>query len=108
MKKIQSNPKSIKRTSKELILLKLDMIKYKGGCCQKCGYNRHYSALTFHHIDPSQKRYEWKQMKHMHRKLIRKELDKCVLLCNNCHCEEHAKDLLKNNQTGKIPSGFTT
>jgi len=68
------------------------MIKYKGGRCQKCGYNRHYSALTFHHIDPSQKRYEWKQLKHLPRISIHKELDKCALLCNNCHCEEHAKD----------------
>lgn len=85
-------PKSVRRSSRELVLLKLDMIDYKGGCCQKCGYNRHYSALTFHHINPSQKRYEWKQMKHIPRKLIRKELDKCVLLCNNCHCEEHASE----------------
>ena len=81
---------SVRRTNKELILLKKDMIKYKGGRCQSCGYDGHYSALTFHHLDPSQKRYEWKKMKFLHRKIIRKELDKCVLLCNNCHCEVHA------------------
>lgn len=93
MKNQDNGHKSIKRSSKELVLLKLEMIKYKGGCCQKCGYDRHYSALTFHHIDPSQKRYEWKQLKYFNRKVIRKELDKCVLLCNNCHCEEHAEDI---------------
>jgi len=84
---------SVRRTSKELIKLKLEMIDYKGGCCQKCGYDRHYSALTFHHIDPSKKKYEWKQLKHMTIQDIKNELDKCILLCNNCHCEEHAKGL---------------
>lgn len=86
------NAKRVRRTSKELILLKLDMIGYKGGECQKCGYNKYYGALTFHHIDPSKKRYEWKQMKMLPRRKIREELDKCILLCNNCHAETHAKD----------------
>ena len=84
-------PKHIKRSPKELVLLKLDMIECKGGKCRKCGYNKYYGALTFHHIDPSKKRYEWKQMKYLHRKLIRKELDKCILLCSNCHAELHGK-----------------
>ena len=84
-------PRRIRRSSKELVLLKLDMIKYKGGACAHCGYDKFYGALTFHHLDPSMKRYEWKQMKFLHRRTIRKELDKCILLCNNCHAEEHAK-----------------
>ena len=82
---------TVKRSHKELINLKKDMIKYKGGCCQKCGYNKYYGALSFHHLDPTHKRYEWKQLKFLHRRTIRKELDKCTLLCNNCHAEEHAK-----------------
>jgi len=83
--------KTVKRNHEELINLKKDMIKYKGGRCQLCGYKKYYGSLTFHHIDPQSKRYEWKQMKYLHRRTVRKELDKCVLLCNNCHAEEHAK-----------------
>lgn len=96
MRESDGKPKSIRRSPKELVLLKLDMIKYKGGKCQSCGYDKYYGALTFHHLNPTQKRYEWKQMKFIHRKLIRKELDKCVLLCNNCHAEEHAPQIIKD------------
>ena len=95
MKKKKDLP-VVRRTNKELILLKLDMIDYKGGKCQSCGYDTYYGALSFHHRDPTQKRYEWKQMKFLHRKTIRKELDKCILLCNNCHAEHHAKDFNKD------------
>ena len=81
---------TVRLSHKELIILKKDMIKYKGGCCLNCGYDKYYGALTFHHLDPTQKRYEWKQMKFLHRKVVKRELDKCTLLCNNCHAEEHA------------------
>lgn len=63
-------------------------IKYKGGACQICGYNKCDRALDFHHIDPSTKlfsiancsyRYSWDK--------VEAELDKCLLLCANCHRE---------------------
>lgn len=61
-------------------------IKYKGGKCQLCGYNKCFEALEFHHfLDKkfgiSQKGYtrSWEKVK--------MELDKCVLLCANCHRE---------------------
>lgn len=65
--------------------------EYKGGKCVLCGYNRYLGALDFHHLDPSQKGFEistrgltrsWEK--------IREELDKCVLVCANCHRELHA------------------
>lgn len=65
-------------------------VEYKGGKCLVCRYNTCVSAMTFHHIDPSLKEFGIS-----HRGLARAwekvkvELDKCVLLCSNCHAEVH-------------------
>lgn len=64
-------------------------IAYKGGCCEKCGYNRCSAALEFHHTDPALKDPSWDTMKTRTFEAIREEIDKCILLCSNCHREEH-------------------
>lgn len=65
---------------------------YKGGKCQKCGYNKCNSALEFHHINPSEKDFQISKLKLTSWCLkIERELDKCTLLCSNCHKEEHFK-----------------
>lgn len=64
-------------------------VKYKGGGCSVCGYNKCISALEFHHSDPSQKDPTWRIGWSWERLKI--EIDKCVLLCANCHREEHEK-----------------
>ena len=63
-------------------------VEYKGGKCECCGYSRSLAALEFHHTDPSRKDFtvakaskSWETTK--------RELDKCRLLCSNCHREEH-------------------
>jgi len=66
-------------------------IEYLGGCCQKCKYNEYYGALEFHHINPDEKEFTWKTLRHRSWKVICEELDKCMLLCANCHREEHQK-----------------
>jgi len=81
-------------TGKQTLLrqrkFKTQCVEYKGGKCIKCGYNKYIGALDFHHLDPSQKDFTiaatklWKL-----NDLVIKELDKCVLLCSNCHREEH-------------------
>jgi len=64
--------------------IKEKAIIYKGGKCIRCGYNRCHAALEFHHRDPIMKNFQiggyitnWT--------MIRKELDKCDLVCANCH-----------------------
>ena len=66
-------------------------IEYKGGRCQVCGYDRCAEALEFHPLDPTKKDFgisskgyarSWEKVK--------KEVDKCFLLCANCHREVHA------------------
>ncbi len=66
--------------------------EYKGGKCAICGYKKCSRALGFHHIDPKKKDFglssrgltrSWEKVK--------LELDKCILLCANCHMEVHDK-----------------
>ena len=71
--------------------LKQKAINYKGGRCAKCGYKTDNSALEFHHVDASSKEFNiskyalgkpWEE--------IKTELNKCILLCANCHREVHS------------------
>jgi len=56
-----------------------------------CGYGRYQGALEFHHLDTSKKDFglstkgltrSWEKTK--------RELEKCILVCSNCHKEIHA------------------
>ena len=64
-------------------------ILYKGGSCQSCGYNRYYGALEFHHRNPEEKLYDWSKLRLLAWPKVEKELDKCDILCANCHRERH-------------------
>jgi hypothetical protein len=67
--------------------LKAWMIEYKGGACQLCGYLNHWAALTFHHVDPRLKRFNIAGSHGRRLETLREELDRCVLVCGNCHDE---------------------
>ena len=70
--------------------VKLMAIEYKGGKCKLCGYKKCVSALTFHHRDPSKKDFGIAANGHCWAwETIKKELDKCILVCFNCHQEIH-------------------
>lgn len=65
-------------------------VQYKGGKCIFCGYNRCSQALDFHHINSAGKDFgisdkgytrSWQK--------VEEEIDKCVLVCANCHRELH-------------------
>ena len=68
---------------------KLKAIEYMGGECKHCGYDRFYGALEFHHIDPNEKDPKLSRSWTFERWKL--ELDKCIMLCSNCHREEHHK-----------------
>jgi len=64
-------------------------------CC-KCGYNKTFSALQFHHRDPSQKEFNICQKMTVkftmdNRNAMFDEIAKCDVLCSNCHIELHEK-----------------
>lgn len=72
-------------------LLKQKCVDYKGGCCQQCGYNKSNAALDFHHLDPTYKEFNFSKKK-VKWETLQKELDKCILVCANCHREIHEKE----------------
>lgn len=65
------------------------IVSLKGGACSICGYNKCPAALEFHHTDPTQKEFQINKRWSMSDVAIQKEIDKCVLLCANCHRETH-------------------
>jgi ribosomal protein L40E len=75
-------------------VLKMKAIEYRGSKCSICGYSKCIGALQFHHLDRSTKEFgiskegyskSWKTLK--------EELDKCILVCANCHSELHFSDV---------------
>ena len=78
--------------------LKTKAVEYKGGKCERCGYNEHLAALQFHHCDSKDKDFAIGNIKNsVSWDTIKKELDKCELLCANCHAIEHSKYNLINS-----------
>lgn len=66
-------------------------VQYKGGKCIFCGYSKCVGALELHHVNPDEKDFSlsvrgltrsWER--------IKVELEKCILVCANCHREVHA------------------
>lgn len=68
---------------------KLKLIEYKGGKCERCGYDKPFSTCyDFHHLNPQEKEFQiGGSTKGFER--LKKEVDKCMLLCKNCHSEIH-------------------
>jgi hypothetical protein len=68
---------------------KLKLIEYKGGKCSICGFNKPVpGAYDFHHLDRNEKEFSiggtsWSFER------IKSEVDKCILVCRNCHAEIH-------------------
>ena len=81
-------------------MIKEKAIKYKGGKCCLCGYNKYNGALEFHHINPDEKDFNISKDGHVRSwERVRGEIDKCVLLCANCHRELH--NLIRNDLVSK-------
>lgn len=66
-------------------------VDYKGGKCGRCGYDKCIDALEFHHIDPTQKDKNFGNIKIRRWEDQKKELDKCICVCANCHREIHSE-----------------
>jgi hypothetical protein len=75
---------------------KLKIISMMGGKCSICGYNKNFSALSFHHTNPKDKciKLDSRSLSNHSWEAIMKELQKCVLLCQNCHNETHHPECL--------------
>jgi hypothetical protein len=72
-------------------------LEFKGvNCCEKCGYNESNSSLDFHHIDFNEKDFmigdnylTYKNVADL-TTILEAELNKCVVICKNCHKIEHS------------------
>lgn len=100
--KIEKRRRSVLSVSKRRQKLKQKAVDHKGGSCITCGYMSYIGALEFHHLQPGGKDFglsasgltrSWEKI------LI--EIEKCVLLCSNCHRETHA-GLIKFDEEGNI------
>lgn len=89
--KLSRNKQNIIKVAKRRKALKLNALHYKGNKCQICSYSRLADALEFHHIEPEHKDFGISQKGHTRSwEKIKKELDKCILVCAICHRECHA------------------
>jgi 5-methylcytosine-specific restriction endonuclease McrA len=86
------NEEKIKYQNTWLLKRKLRAWEYLGGKCVVCGYN---DDLEFHHVDPSTKLFNIGSKLSMAWDKLILELDKCVLLCYDCHKKESIKVLKK-------------
>lgn len=68
---------------------KLWAIDYLGGCCQSCGGKFHPAVYEFHHLDPTTKDRDPSKMMSLSIDRLTNELNKCKLLCANCHRLAH-------------------
>ena len=63
----------------------------QGLACERCG-EREPFCLEFHHKDPSQKDFDVSTaVRRFSRKRLMEEIDKCLILCANCHRKEHRR-----------------
>lgn len=88
---------NIESVSKRRKAIRMKAVQLAGGKCIRCGYNKYPEVLEFHHRDQKQKSFgigqrgltrSWKK--------VSAEIEKCDLLCANCHREIHVEEKLKD------------
>ena len=70
-----------------------------GGSCSLCGYNENIAALHFHHVNAEEKSFKlgMRILSNTRWESILDEVQKCILVCANCHAELHNKELTIEN-----------
>jgi hypothetical protein len=68
---------------------KKQAVAYLGGRCVACQGVFPYYVYDFHHRDPTKKDVQFNKLRRRSWEAIRAELDKCDLLCANCHRARH-------------------
>lgn len=93
------NPNEYAKQQERAIKRKLELIEYKGGECEKCHYKHNLSVLEFHHINPNEKEFQLdsRHLSNTNVERLKNEVDKCILLCSNCHREIHHPEYNEDN-----------
>lgn len=76
--------------SKRKYHVKKKLVEYKGGKCVECGFVGDAVSFDFHHTK-SNKDFNIAGNYNRTWKILLEEVDKCVLLCSNCHRVVHSK-----------------
>lgn len=53
--------------------------------CADCGYKTHHAGLEFDHIPGSVKEHNVSALYSRNRATLKKEIDKCDIVCGTCH-----------------------
>lgn len=67
------------------------LVDMKGGKCERCGYDKCIDALEFHHLNPQEKDFGLSDGRTRSFSRVKEELNKCILVCSNCHKEIHSE-----------------
>ncbi len=76
--KVRSYKAASKHRNREFIRL------MKNRPCKDCGQTFHYSAMDFDHVR-GEKVYDVARMTQESLELVLSEIDKCDVVCSNCH-----------------------
>lgn len=75
----------------------IEYLNYLGNKCSECGYNKCGRALDFHHLNPEEKEVSIGGLTFLPKlEQMKNELDKCIILCSNCHNEKHNDEYEKS------------
>lgn len=115
IKSPETRQKYQKIQNQNRILLKYQLLEAKGGKCSNCGYDKNIAALEFHHLDPDEKDFAISSSTTTNFDKLFLEVEKCVILCANCHREFHHPELdielvskLENNHKRPEPKKIKT
>jgi len=85
-----------KRNRKKKVLARMEWLtEYKTGKpCADCGKVYDPICMDFHHEDPKLKKDEVRMLLRdgYSMSVVQAEIDKCVLICSNCHRLRHKDD----------------
>lgn len=81
----QFNAKTVARLQEH----KQKAVDYKGNKCFDCGQSFPNCVYDFHHINPNTKDMNPSDIVRLGFEKAKTELDKCVMLCANCHRLRH-------------------
>lgn len=86
------------------IKIKIRAIEHKGTNCTHYGIAYPYPAMQFHHRNPSEKDAQWGKLRLMAWEKIVAELEKCDLVCANCHALIHSNEWPAERESNPQPT----
>ena len=81
-------------------LIKDKAVREKGGVCNICHQKYPNAVYDFHHLDPNEKDFNLgNKASTVKWDIVKQEIDKCILVCANCHRMIHSGDISIGNDT---------